>query len=50
MRAGKAKIDVWLEKRQKNSLRKLSKDTGAPLSEIVRRAIEAYLSAWPAKA
>jgi predicted DNA-binding protein len=39
----KTRLNIYLEPPQKEKLDKLSKKTGAPLSELVRRAVEAYL-------
>lgn len=37
------RTNLYLDVAQLERLRKLSRKTGAPLSELVRRAIEAYL-------
>jgi len=34
---------VYLDKQQQAALTKLSQQTGAPISELVRRAITAYI-------
>ncbi len=39
----KTRLNVYLEPEQKEKLDKLHTKTGAPLSELVRRAIEMYL-------
>lgn len=39
----KTRLNVYLDPQQKDKLDKLSKKTGAPISEHVRRAVEAYL-------
>ncbi len=40
---GSTRINISIDKEQKAGLVKLSKKTGAPLAEVVRRAIDAYL-------
>lgn len=39
----KRRTNLMLEDRQKKALKELSAKTGAPISELVRRAIDAYL-------
>ncbi len=39
----KTRLNIYLEPPQKDKLEKLSKKTGAPISELVRRAIDLYL-------
>ena len=39
----KTRLNIYLDPPQKERLDKLSKKTGAPLSELVRRAVEMYL-------
>jgi len=34
---------VYLNEKQKKALEKLSAKTGAPVAELIRRAIDAYL-------
>jgi len=36
-------MNVFLEPKQKQALDKLSAKTGAPVAELIRRAIDAYL-------
>jgi predicted DNA-binding protein len=40
---GSTRINISIDKDQRAGLEKLSKKTGAPLAEVVRRAIELYL-------
>jgi predicted DNA-binding protein len=40
---GATRINISIDEDQKARLEKLSHKTGAPLSELVRRAIELYL-------
>lgn len=39
----KTRLNVYLNPQQKEKLDKLSEKTGAPLSELIRRAIDLYL-------
>jgi predicted DNA-binding protein len=39
----KTRINFYIEDRQKQGLELISKKTGAPVSELIRRAIDAYL-------
>jgi len=39
----KKRTTVWLPEKLLTSLRKVSEKTGAPMAEIFRRAVEAYL-------
>jgi predicted DNA-binding protein len=39
----KTRLNIYLNPQQKDKLDKLSTKTGAPMSELVRRAIEMYL-------
>jgi predicted DNA-binding protein len=39
----KTRLNIYLNPQQKDKLDKLSTKTGAPMSELVRRAIELYL-------
>jgi hypothetical protein len=39
----KIRMNVFLEPRQKQALDKLSAKTGAPVAELIRRAVNAYL-------
>lgn len=39
----KIRMNVFLEPAQKQALEKLSAKTGAPVAELIRRAINAYL-------
>jgi predicted DNA-binding protein len=39
----KTRLNIYLNKQQKEKLEKLSEKYGAPLSELIRRAIDAYL-------
>jgi predicted DNA-binding protein len=41
--ATKTAFEFWIEREQKSRLDKLSQETGAPMAEICRRAIRAYL-------
>jgi predicted DNA-binding protein len=41
----KLRTNIYLDGKQKELLEKLSDRTGAPVAELVRRAIEAYLIA-----
>ena len=40
MKNNKEKIEFWLHENQKAALKKLSKDTGYTLSELMRRGAE----------
>ena len=40
---GKTRMNVYLNGAQKKMLEKLSANTGAPVAELIRRAIDAYL-------
>jgi hypothetical protein len=40
---GKTRMNVYLNDAQKKMLGKLSANTGAPVAELIRRAIDAYL-------
>jgi predicted DNA-binding protein len=40
----KLRMNVYLNKEQKKSLERLSGKTGAPVAELIRRAIDAYLT------
>jgi len=39
----KTRLNIYLNQQQKEKLEKLSEKHGAPLSELVRRAVDAYL-------
>ena len=39
----KIRMNVYLNGKQKKSLERLSAKTGAPVAELIRRAIDAYL-------
>jgi hypothetical protein len=39
----KYRLNIYLEFDQKDNLEKLHETTGAPISELIRRAITAYL-------
>jgi len=39
----KIRTNIYLDSRQKEQLEKLSRRTGAPVAELIRRAIDAYL-------
>ena len=41
----KLRVSIYLSPKQKTDLDKLSDKTGAPVAELVRRAIDAYLKA-----
>lgn len=41
--AGKVAFEFWIERDQKSRLDKLSEETGAPMAELCRRAVRAYL-------
>ena len=40
----KTRMNMYLSGEQKQELEKLSSKTGAPVAELVRRAIDAYLA------
>lgn len=40
----KLRMNVYLNNEQKKALEKLSAKTGAPVAELIRRAIDAYLT------
>lgn len=42
---GNIRTVVYFEKAQREALEKLSEKTGAPLGELIRRAVAAYLKA-----
>jgi predicted DNA-binding protein len=39
----KTRLNTYLDVQQREKLEKLSRKTGAPIAELVRRAIELYL-------
>lgn len=39
----KTRLNIYLNPKQKEKLDKLSEKTGAPMSELIRRAVELYL-------
>lgn len=39
----KTRLNIYLNPKQKDKLDKLSEKTGAPMSELIRRAVELYL-------
>ena len=39
----RVRTNIYLDRKQKESLDKLSAKTGAPVAELIRRAINAYL-------
>ena len=39
----KTRLNIYLNQQQKEKLDKLSDKTGAPISELIRRAIDLYL-------
>jgi predicted DNA-binding protein len=41
----KLRVNIFISPKQKADLEKLSEKTGAPVAELVRRAIDAYLKA-----
>ncbi len=41
----KIRMNVFLDSAQKAALEKLSAKTGAPVAELIRRAVNAYLKA-----
>jgi len=40
----KTRMNIYLNREQKRKLEKLSDKTGAPVAELVRRTIDAYLT------
>jgi predicted DNA-binding protein len=40
----KVRTNVYLSAQQKTALEKLSERTGAPVAELVRRAVDSYLA------
>ena len=40
----KLRMNVYLNEKQKKVLEKLSGNTGVPVAELIRRAIDAYLT------
>ncbi len=40
----KIRMNIYLSDEQKGKLEKLSDRTGAPVAELIRRAIDAYLT------
>ena len=45
---GSTRINISINESQRAGLEKLSERTGAPMAEVVRRAIDAYLDAQDA--
>jgi len=41
----KMRMNVFLDREQKQALEKLSAKTGAPVAELIRRAVDRYLKA-----
>ena len=41
----KLRVSIYLSSKQKEDLEKISDKTGAPVAELVRRAIDSYLKA-----
>jgi hypothetical protein len=41
----KLRMNIYLDPRQKTGLESVSKKTGAPVAELVRRAVDAFLAA-----
>jgi predicted DNA-binding protein len=41
----KIRVNIYLSPKQKADLDKISEKTGAPVAELVRRSIDAYLKA-----
>ncbi len=39
----KTRMNVYLDAAQKEKLERISEKTGAPVAELIRRAIDAYL-------
>lgn len=37
------RTNIYLDRNQKQALEKISAQTGAPVAELIRRAIDAYL-------
>jgi predicted DNA-binding protein len=40
----KIRMNIYLNQQQKKSMEMLSEKTGAPVAELVRRAIDSYLT------
>jgi predicted DNA-binding protein len=40
----KIRMNIYLNQQQKKSMETLSEKTGAPVAELIRRAIDAYLA------
>jgi predicted DNA-binding protein len=40
----KLRMNIYLTKEQKNVLEKLSAKSGAPVAELIRRAVDQYLT------
>ncbi len=40
----KTRVNIYLNDKQKKSLERLSAHTGAPVTELVRRAVDNYLA------
>ena len=40
---GKIRMNIYLTKAQKKALEQLSANTGAPVAELVRRAVDTYV-------
>ena len=40
----KLRMNIYVTKEQKKALEKLSAKTGAPIAELIRRAVDAYLT------
>lgn len=41
----KTRMNVYLNPEQKKALEQMAEKTGAPVAELIRRAIDAYLKA-----
>jgi predicted DNA-binding protein len=41
----KTRMNIYLDPKQKTQMETLSQQTGAPVAELVRRAVDAYLVA-----
>jgi predicted DNA-binding protein len=41
----KIRMNIYLDPRHKETLEAISKQSGAPVAELVRRAIDSYLAA-----
>jgi predicted DNA-binding protein len=41
---GKTRMNIYLNDAQRKSLERLSAQTGAPVAELVRRAVDNYLA------